>query len=182
MTTLELDILIGNEIKRLGGTPTFYKYGDFPNNICISVNDELIHGIPSQYKIKNGDMVTFDIGVTYNEYVCDSAFTIIFGANEEAQKISDATYESLMETIKIIKSQVYTGDLGNVTEKIAKKYGYEVVKDFSGHGCGKKLHEDPSILNYGSINSGVKLVEGMTICIEPMLLTGSDEYYIENNE
>jgi methionyl aminopeptidase len=181
MTTKELDDMIGSEIKKHNSTPTFYMYGEFPGNTCISVNDELIHGIPSDYKIKDGDMITFDVGVTHDGYVCDSAFTVILGKNEIAEKISKATYETLMKTIEIIKPGVCTGDLGNKTEEVAKSYGYEVIKDFSGHGCGKLLHESPSIMNYGKKDTGAPLVSGMTICIEPMLLTGSDKYFIEDN-
>jgi methionyl aminopeptidase len=160
-------------------TPTFLNYGGFPKNICISVNDELIHGIPNERIIKDKDMVTFDIGVTYQNHVCDSAFTIIIGENKEAEKINKATLECLYSTIDIIKPGVRVGDLGNMTQTIAKKNGYEVIKDFSGHGCGNFLHEDPPIFNFGMKGQGIKLVKNMIICIEPMLLTDSDEYFID---
>jgi methionyl aminopeptidase len=182
ITTIELDKIAGREIIKHKSTPSFLNYNGFPANICISVNEELIHGIPSNYKIKNGDMITFDVGVTFEDHICDSAFTVIVGENEEAQKISDATYKSLMESINIIKPGVYTGDIGYKTEEIAKSSGYEVIKDFGGHGCGNKLHEDPSVLNYGNNGEGTKLKPGMTLCIEPMLMTGSDEYITLDNK
>jgi methionyl aminopeptidase len=164
-------------------SPTFYGYGDFPGYICISVNDELIHGIPGIYKLKAGDLVTYDIGVTYNKRICDSAFSIIVPGkpNPEAQKIMDATYESLMESIKKIVPGNHIGDIGHETEVVAHKNGYEVIKDFTGHGCGVKLHEDPIIPNYGKAGEGTKIVPGMTLCIEPMVMTGSDKYYITAN-
>ncbi|MDR2829281.1 MAG: type I methionyl aminopeptidase [Mycoplasmataceae bacterium] len=182
ISTIELDNIAQDVINKHNAIPTFLNYGGFPRNICISINDELIHGIPSKRIIKDKDMITFDVGVTYDGYVCDSAFTIIVGKNIEAQKISDAAYEALMETINLIAPGVHTGDLGRKTESIAQAHGYEVIKDFSGHGCGKKLHEDPQIFNFGKNGNGTKLVSGMTICIEPMLFTGSDQYYIEPND
>ncbi|GMO13467.1 MAG: type I methionyl aminopeptidase [Mycoplasmoidaceae bacterium] len=182
ISTNELDEIAGNEIANHGAIPTFLNYNNFPKNICISINEELIHGIPSNRKLKDKDMITFDVGVTLNGYVCDSAFTVILGKNDEAKKISDATYKSLMETIKIVKPDVAIGTLGNKTEEVAKSCGYEVIKDFSGHGCGRQLHEGPNIFNYGKINEGAKLVAGMTICIEPMLLTETDKYTtLDNN-
>jgi methionyl aminopeptidase len=181
MTTNELDKIALDVITQNNATPTFLNYGGFPKNICISINEELIHGIPSSRKIKNGDMITFDVGVTYMKYICDSAFTVILGINKEAQKINDATYECLIESIKEIKPDNVTGDISNKIENIAKTNHYEVIKDYSGHGCGIKLHEDPQISCFGDKHSGTKLKPGMILCIEPMLMTDSDEYYTESN-
>jgi methionyl aminopeptidase len=125
-------------------------------------------------------MVTFDVGVTYKNHVCDSAFTIIMDEdNVEAKKISEVTYDSLIKSISVIKPGATTGDIGYEIEKIANEGGYEVIKDFGGHGCGNKVHEDPMILCYGSKGKGTKLEKNMVICIEPMLMTDSDEYIID---
>jgi len=181
ITTLEINNIIKKEILSHNATPTFLGYAGFPYDVCISVNDELIHGFPSKYKLKQGDMITIDMGVTYDNHVCDSAFTIIIGDNLEAKKISEATYASLMQSINEVKPGNHIGDISYVTETVAKKYGYDVIKDFTGHGCGNQLHEDPTIPCYGDKGTGPKLVVGMTLCIEPMLMTGSDEYTTDKN-
>jgi methionyl aminopeptidase len=152
----------------------------FPSYICISVNEQLIHGIATNYILKKDDLVTFDIGVKYDDHFCDSAFSINLNpANTKNQAILDATKECLDESIKLAVAGNKTGDLGNKIEEVAQKHGYEVIKDYGGHGCGNKIHEDPFIMCYGKKNTGIKLVPGMVICIEPMLLTGTDKYYID---
>jgi len=181
ITTLEINNIIKNEILSHNATPTFLGYAGFPYDVCISVNDELIHGFPSNYKLKQGDMITIDMGVTYGGHVCDSAFTIIIGDNHEAKKISEATYKSLIQSINEVKPGNYVGDISYTIKSVAKKYGYEVIKDFTGHGCGNQLHEEPSIPCYGDKNTGSRLVPGMTLCIEPMLMTGSDQYTTDKN-
>jgi methionyl aminopeptidase len=178
---ITLDEMADQLIKRLGGTSSFYQYNGFPGHICISVNQQLIHGIPNNYIIQPNDLVTFDVGVTYNNHVCDAAYTVVVepGTNPAANDIDKVTYECLMEGIKEIKPGNYTGDISHKIYEIAKDHGYEVIKDFGGHGCGNKVHEDPMILNYGEPGSGVKLVKGMVLCIEPMLMTKSDKYVID---
>jgi len=179
VSTKELDQLAANVMKEFHATPSFYQYDGFPGYICISVNQELIHGIANDYKLKQSDMVTFDIGVTYKGYVCDAAFSIVLdNNNKKALDIQKATLECLDNAIKMIKPGNRIGDISHAIDVTAKQYGYEVVKDFGGHGCGLKVHEDPIILCYGDANTGIKIHEGMVLCIEPMLMTDSDEYVI----
>lgn len=160
----------------------FHNYNGFPGHICISVNDVVIHGVPTNYKLKYQDMVTCDIGVEYNSYICDAAFTVIIGNNSEAQKISDVCYNSLIEGIKQVKPNNTIGDISHAVQNYVEANGYKVISDFGGHGCGKKLHEDPIILNYGNKGSGAKLRPGMIICIEPMILTDNNAYYIDRKD
>ena len=183
VSTRELDIIARDLIIRYQGTPTFHKLYDFPGYVCISVNDELIHGIGGDYKLKPNDLITFDIGVTYQDHVCDSAFSMITtpGDNPDAAKILKATYKALMETIKEIKPNVHLGDVSAKTYAVAQSEGYEVIKTYGGHGCGNAPHEDPIILNYGKPHTGIKLVPNMVLCIEPMLMTDSDKYYVKSN-
>lgn len=160
-------------------TCSFYKYRKFPKHICISVNDQLIHGVPNDYKIKDGDLVTFDVGIEYQNHHCDAAFNVIVGHNEKAQHILSVANQALEEGIKKAIPNNHIGDISHAIEQCVHNNGYEVIEDFGGHGCGIKLHEDPLILNYGLTNSGVKLLKNMIICIEPMLLTLSNKYYID---
>jgi methionyl aminopeptidase len=177
---LTLDEKTNETVTQFGGTCSFYQYQGFPKHLCISVNDELIHGIPRDYVIKANDLITFDLGITYENHICDAAFTIhVSPTNKEPARISNATKTALMEAIKIIKPGNYIGDISNTIENVAKKYGYQVIKDFGGHGCGNHIHEDPIILNYGEPHTGQKIVSGMTLCIEPMLMTGNDKYFID---
>lgn len=160
----------------------FFGYNGFPGNICISVNDVIIHGVPTDYVLKENDLVTFDIGVDYNGYICDAAFTMVLGDNPDANKINEVCYNALMEGIKHALPNNYVGDISSSIEKYVTENGYFVIRDFGGHGCGKKLHEDPMILNYGQPKTGSKLLPGMVICIEPMILTDDREYYINKKD
>ncbi len=184
ISTHELDIIAKNLIEKNGGTPTFYKLYDFPGYICISVNDELIHGIGNDYKLKPNDLITFDIGVTYQDHVCDAAFSMIVspGNDPDANKILNATYKSLMMSIRQIKPHNHVGDISYKTYEVAKDEGFEVIKSYAGHGCGNQAHEDPIIPNFGTPNSGIEIVPNMVLCIEPMLMTNSDKYRIKPNK
>ena len=175
-----LDEIAANYIESQKATCSFYQYNDFPGHICISVNDQLIHGVPNDYVIQPGDLIKFDVGVTYHNHVCDAAFTkIIAPKSKPAIAIEKACWECLDEAIKQVKPNHHIGDVASAIEVTAKKYGYEVIKDYGGHGCGNHVHEDPIILNYGQPNTGIKMVKGMVLCIEPMLLTNSDQYYVD---
>lgn len=178
----QIDEFAKQIIESKGATCTFRDYHGFKGNICLSVNDVVIHGVPSEYILKKSDMLSLDIGITYNNYICDSAFTIIIGENEEAEKISKVCYESLLEGISKIKPGNKIGDISNAIQVYVENENYHILKDFGGHGCGIKLHEDPMILNYGNKNSGPTLKEGMIICIEPMIMTGSSDYYIDKKD
>jgi methionyl aminopeptidase len=184
ITTNELDLIAKSVIEGNECTCTFHDYHGFPGYICISVNDQLIHGIGDKYRLKPGDLITFDIGVTYQNHICDAAFTLIVdGTNNltEQTKILAATNSALTRAIEQAVVNNTIGDISFAIESTAHQFGYEVVKDFSGHGCGNKLHEDPMIPCYGKPKTGPKIVENMTLCIEPMLMTKSDKYYIDKN-
>ena len=182
VSTKKLDKIAADVIYENKATPSFYKYEGFPGYICISVNEQLIHGIADEYILKPSDMITYDIGVTYKGYVCDAAFSIVLDkTNKEALDIQKATLECLDNGIKQIIPGNHIGDISYAIEQTATKYGYQLIKDFGGHGCGTHVHEDPIILNYGKPHSGVKIVKGMVLCIEPMLMIDSDEYEIDAN-
>lgn len=181
-TLLEIDELVDKFIVSRNATSTFYKMYNFPKHICISVNDCIIHGIPTNYRLKDGDKVTFDIGVTYNNHICDAAFTYLMpNCSNEVKKIVEVCENSLKETYKFLKPGNHVGDIGYAIESYVKKNNYFILQGFSGHGCGNKLHEDPPIYNEGRIGKGPILKKNMVICIEPMIMSGSDEYYIKND-
>jgi methionyl aminopeptidase len=172
--------MVAKLIEENGATCSFYKYNGFPGHICISINEELIHGVPTNRLLKKNDMVTFDIGVTYKNHICDAAFTIVLDEkNSEANNINKATLEALENAIYCIKPGNHIGDISYAIEKTASKHGYEVIKDFGGHGCGNYLHEDPIIYCFGKPHTGTKIVKGMVLCIEPMFLIGTDKYIID---
>jgi methionyl aminopeptidase len=180
VSLITLDQKACDLIQQKQATCSFYQHEGFPGHICISVNEQLIHGIPTDYKLKDGDLVSFDVGVTYEKHICDAAFAIIIGHNEKAEHILQAANESLMNAIKLAKPGNYIGDISAAIEQTAQAHGYEVIKDFGGHGCGIKLHEDPIILNYGEPHTGTRLIKNMTLCVEPMLMTDSDRYIIDS--
>ncbi len=174
VSTWEIDRIARHYIEEQGAIPTFLGYGGFPASACISINDVVIHGIPSKGQIvKNGDIVSIDIGATYDGYVGDNAFTFPCGdVSAEAQALMDATRESLYEGIKAAKAGNRLGDVGSAVQRYVEARGYSVVRDFVGHGVGAKMHEDPSVPNYGTPGRGVRLLPGMTIAIEPMVNAG----------
>ncbi|MDE5767222.1 MAG: type I methionyl aminopeptidase [Malacoplasma sp.] len=179
---IELDELAKKVTLENGCTTPFHKYQDFPGYNCISVNDVVIHGVPTNYKLKNLDIVTYDVGVAYNGYICDAAFTVVLGNNKEAEKINEVCFNSLMEGIKQIKPNNHIGDISSAIEDYVNKHGYHVIQDFGGHGCGRKLHEDPIILNYGKKGSGPLIKKNMVLCIEPMIFTNNANYYIDKDK
>lgn len=180
ISTKQLDQIAADVIAKHKATPSFYQYEGFPGHICISVNEQIIHGIPGDYILRKSDIVTFDIGVTYEGYVCDAAFSLVLDpTNEQALEIQNATLDCLKAGIDQIKQGVRIGDISYAIQETAFYHGYEVIKDYGGHGCGLKVHEDPIILNYGQPNTGLKLKAGMVLCIEPMLMTDSDEYVVD---
>jgi len=178
MTTKELDIIAAKELEKLGGKPAFLGYYGFPGVICISVNDEVVHGIPGKQVIKSGDIVSFDFGVSYNGMITDAARTILVGPhNKTKQHLIDGTLESLDAGIAVIKDGVRVGDISSHVQAVLDSYGYGIVRDLVGHGVGHALHEDPNIPNYGKAGTGPVLSAGMTIAIEPMTTLGSYKVY-----
>ena len=177
VSTFELDKIVRTTIEKAGAIPSFLGYGGFPASACISVNNVVIHGIPSKKQIlKEGDIVSIDVGACYQGFNGDNAWTFACGdISMEAQKLLDATRESLFEAIKMAQPGNRIGDIGSAVQKYVEARNYSVVRDFVGHGVGAKLHEDPSVPNYGTPGRGVRLLPGMTIAIEPMVNAGSHE-------
>ncbi len=175
VSTLELDSIVRSYIEKQGAIPSFLGYGGFPASACISVNNVVIHGIPSREQIlKNGDIVSIDVGACFEGFHGDNAWTFACGdVSEEAQALMDATRESLFEGIKAATAGNRIGDIGHAVQKYVEARSYSVVRDFVGHGVGAKLHEDPSVPNYGTPGRGVRLLPGMVIAIEPMVNQGT---------
>lgn len=174
ITTREIDKVVERYITSHGAVPGFKGYGGFPAAACISVNDEVIHGIPGSRKIMEGDIVSIDTGACYDGYHGDSAKTFACGEiSEDVQALLKSTEESLYEAIKIVKPGVRIGDIGAVVQKYNEERGFSVVREFVGHGLGRELHEDPEVPNFGTVGRGVRLQPGMVICIEPMINMGT---------
>ena len=179
ITTEEINKLGEEYIISLGGVPTCKGYEGFPAGICTSVNDEVVHGIPSKRKLKNGDIITLDLVIGYKGYQADSAWTYAVGEiNDKKKYLMEHTEIALYEGIKMVKPGNRIGDISHAVEEYAKKHHLGVVKELVGHGIGKEMHEDPNVPNYGKPGTGPILKEGMTICIEPMLNYGTADIYI----
>jgi methionyl aminopeptidase len=177
MSTQDLADRAALELKALGGKPSFLGYQGFPDVICISLNQEVVHGIPSKDRIiKDGDLIGLDFGVTYKGMITDSAISMIVGKPKQKGYVDlvKNTEAALMVGINAVHDQVRTGDIGHAIEKFLKHHRYGIVRDLVGHGVGHELHEDPNIPNYGRANSGPWLSAGMTIAIEPMVTLGTD--------
>ena len=174
ISTEEIDRIAHNFITKNGAIPTFKGYNGYPAATCISINDEVIHGIPSKKRIiKAGDIVSIDVGATFNGYVGDNAATYAAGdISPEAQRLCDTTRESLYEGIKMAVAGGRIGDIGSTIQRYCEERGFSVVREFTGHGVGKQMHEDPSVPNFGTPGRGVRLLPGMTIAIEPMINMG----------
>lgn len=177
ISTWEIDRIVRRYIEEQGAKPSFLGYGGFPASACISVNNVVIHGIPHKGRIvKQGDIVSVDVGAFFEGFNGDNAWTFPCGeVSPEAQALMDTTRESLFEGIKAAQAGFRIGDIGSAVQKYAEARGYSVVRDFVGHGVGAKMHEDPSVPNYGTPGRGVRLLPGMTIAIEPMINQGVKE-------
>lgn len=182
ITTKELDSLAYDFIIKKGATPSFKGYEGFPASICTSINEEVVHGIPSNRKLKNGDIISIDIGACYKGYHGDSAWTYPVGEiSLENKALLKHTEQSLYEGLKVIKDGAYVGDIGNAISKYIKKYKYGVVKELVGHGVGTEIHEEPDVPNYGKPKTGPLLKEGMVIAVEPMINLGTSKIYIKED-
>ena len=175
VSTLELDRIAREFIEKAGATPNFLGYQGFPATACISINDEIIHGIPSHRRIiKSGDIVSIDLGASINGYTGDNAATFACGdISPEAKRLCDVTRESLYEGISKAVAGGRLGDIGFAIASYCEERGFSVVREYTGHGVGANLHEDPSVPNFGTPGRGVRLLPGMTIAIEPMINQGS---------
>ncbi len=177
VSTYEIDQAIRRHIEKCGAIPTFLGYGGFPASACISVNDEVIHGIPSKKRIlKEGDIVSIDTGATYHGYVGDSARTIPVGAvSDEAARLIKATRDSFWAGIDALQVGNRLGDVGAAIDKVVRENGFSTVRRYVGHGVGTDMHEAPDVPNYGTEGRGIRLCAGMTLAIEPMVNVGSFE-------
>lgn len=175
--TSELDKLAETFIRDNGGVPSFKGYGGFPASLCISVNEAVVHGIPGNYEIKPGDVVSVDCGVFKNGFHGDSAYTYLIQGEdiEDKRKLLKITLESLQIGCNFAAPGKRVGDIGYGVQNHAEKHGYGVVRDLVGHGLGRSLHEEPQVPNYGKAGNGPLLKPGMTICIEPMINMGTKE-------
>ncbi len=173
MKTKELDLIAAKEVVRLGGTPSFKGYHGYPANICASVNDEIVHGIPGDRVLKEGDIISLDFGAIYQGFQGDAAITIGVGEiTPEARKLIEITDGALKAGIAAVRHGVRIGDVSATIQKYAESRGYSVVREYTGHGIGREMHEDPQVPNFGEPGTGPVLQRGMTIAIEPMVNIG----------
>lgn len=183
ITTEELDAEIHRVITEAGASPSFLGYNGFPKSACISVNEEVVHGIPGKRKVKEGDIVGIDIGVYLDEYHADAARTFAVGeVTPEVAKLLKVTEDALLLAINMIKPGKRLGDICAAIQKHAESHGFSVVRELSGHGIGQSLHEEPSVPNFGRMGTGPKLKEGMTLAIEPMVNIGTPKVKILSDD
>ena len=174
VTTKQLDAIAEDYIRSQGAIPSFKGYGGFPGSICTSVNDEIVHGIPSDRKLKQGDIISIDMGSYIGGFHGDAARTYAVGEIAPgAQKLIDVTKQSFFEGIQYARQGCRLNEIGTAIQKYIEKNGFSVVRDYVGHGIGRKLHEDPSVANYKEQRKGVTLKQGMVLAIEPMVNMGS---------
>jgi methionyl aminopeptidase len=174
VTTAELDDLAEKRIRKAGATPAFKGYHGYPATICASINDEVIHGIPSGRRVLNeGDVISIDVGASLDGYFGDSAITLAVGqVSEEAATLLRVTEESLYKAVEAVKPGGRVSDIGHAVQRHVEAYGFSVVREFVGHGIGQKMHEEPQVPNYGEPGRGPRLAEGMVLAIEPMVNAG----------
>jgi methionyl aminopeptidase len=179
ITTMELDAIAEGEIRKAGATPSFKGYRGFPASLCVSINEEVVHGIPSYKKLRDGDVVSLDLGAIWQGFHGDAARTFIVGkADDQAMQLMRVTEESLMLGIEQARAGNRIGDIGYAVQNYVESHGFSVVREFVGHGIGRNLHEDPQIPNYGNPGQGPRIKMGMVIAIEPMVCMGKPEVEI----
>lgn len=176
VTTAQIDREVRHFIEKSGAIPTFLGYGGFPASVCLSVNDEVIHGIPGHRRLKEGDIVSVDVGATWKGYVGDCAGTYIAGeGSEETKRLIAVTRQSFFEGIAQARAGNHVGDISHAVQTYVEKNGFGVVREYVGHGVGSEMHEAPEVPNYGPAGHGPKLVRNMTIAVEPMVTQGTWE-------
>jgi len=176
LPTLELDRLAESLIRGYGAEPVFKGYRGFPYSVCVSINEQVVHGFPSTRKLREGDVLSLDVGVRYQGYVGDCARTIAVGdVPPEAGLLIRRAYLALREACRAMQAGRRLGDVSHTVETVARHYGYGVVRDFVGHGVGREMHEDPQVPNFGIPGTGPRLKHGLVICIEPMFNLGTHE-------
>lgn len=182
VTTLELDRIAEEFIRSHGAVPGFLGYGGFPNTLCVSVNQQVVHGIPSNYALQEGDVVSVDCGTILKGFYGDSAYTFGVGEiSEQNQQLLTVTKEALLKGVEQAVAGNRVGDISAAVQAHAEKYGYGVVRELVGHGLGRNMHEDPEVPNYGARGRGPLLKEGMVICIEPMINMGRKDVVFERD-
>jgi methionyl aminopeptidase len=182
MKTEELDVIAENEAKKMGAVPSFKGYHGFPATLCVSVNDEIVHGIPGKRVLKDGDIVSLDFGVIYDGFQGDSAITVGVGKiSPEAEKLMETTRESLEAGMKAVHAGARLGDISAAIQAYAESRGYSVVREYTGHGIGRDMHEDPQIPNFGFPGQGPVLKKGMTFALEPMVNIGGWRTKVADN-
>lgn len=182
ITTLELDRIAEEYIRDHGAIPTFLGYGGFPNSICTSVNEHVVHGIPNNTPLKEGDIISVDCGTQLHGFCGDSAYTFCVGeVNEKIKDLLRVTKESLYKGIEIAKEDGRIGDIGSTIQEYCEKRGYSVVRELVGHGIGRQMHEPPEVPNYGRRGTGPKISNGMCIAIEPMINMGGKKVVFESD-
>lgn len=180
MTTKEMDATAECIIRESGATPSFKNYNGFPAATCMSVDDVVVHGFPSERPLKEGEILSVDVGAFLNGFHCDAARTFAIGnISPTKQLLIDVTKQSFFEGIKFARAGNHLGDISQAIEQYALRYGFSVVRTMTGHGIGRRLHEDPSVPNYGRAGTGVVLKSGFALAIEPMLNQGKHDVYID---
>jgi len=181
ITTQELDKVAEDLIFKSGARPSFKGYGGFPATLCTSINEEIVHGLPSKRKLKKGDIISLDLGIFSKGFHSDMAVTLPVGKiDPEIVRLIRVTKKSLKIGIKKVRTGNTIGDIGNTIQRYVESQGFNVVRDLCGHGIGRDLHEDPQILNYGKRKTGPKIKEGMVLCLEPMVTMGN--FQIKKNK
>jgi methionyl aminopeptidase len=183
MTMLELDRIAEEHIRSKGGVPTSKGYKGFPAALCISPNSMVVHGIPTEYRAQEGDLISVDLGVTLNGLVADSAVTLAVGEiTAEAQRLLDVCQDALAVGIEQAQTGNHLSDISHAVQTVVEEAGFSVVRSLVGHGVGRSYHEDPQIPNYGPPGRGPVLQEGMTLAIEPMITAGSPDVYVHEDD
>ena len=182
MKTKELDIIAGREVKRLGAIPSFKGYRGFPASLCVSVNDEIVHGIPGERVLNEGDIVSLDFGVIFNGFQGDTAVTIGVGEiSPQARQLLETTEGALKAGIAAAHAEARLGDISVAIQHYAESRGYSVVREYTGHGIGREMHEEPQVPNFGQPGTGPVLRKGMTLALEPMVNIGDWRTRLDNN-
>ncbi len=183
ISTGELDELAEELIRSRGGVPTFKGYRGFPASICASPNAMVVHGIPGEYRVEEGDLLTVDVGVTLDGFVADSAFTFAVGAvGEEAERLLAVCRAALAAGIAEARAGNHVGDISAAVQKTTEEAGFSVIKSLVGHGVGRSMHEEPQVPNYGEPGRGPKLAPGMTLAIEPMITAGGEDIFVADDD
>ena len=180
VTTLELDEFAEDYIRSHGGIPTFKGYGGFPGSICASINEQIVHGIPSStVRLKEGDIISIDTGATVNGWAGDNAWTFAVGkVAPDVKRLLDVTEKCMWAGISAARPGNRLGDIGHAVQSVARKAGFGVVRDYTGHGIGRNMHEDPAVPNFGLKHTGLKLEAGMVLAIEPMITMGTHRTHV----